>query len=78
MLVKAAAPAKDRIPAWLDGRHHQRRRGGAERRAFRLGSKTVASTGGKKRRSHLGGRWPKWSASVKSGGTAGTARKKRR
>jgi hypothetical protein len=51
---------------------------GAERRAFRLGSMVVASTGGKKRRPHLSGHWPKWSASVKSGGTAGTARKKRR
>jgi hypothetical protein len=49
VLVKAAAPARKRVPAWLDGRHHQRRRGGAERRAFRLGSMAVASTSGEKR-----------------------------
>jgi hypothetical protein len=29
--TKVAAPAEDCNPAWLDGRHHQRRRGGAER-----------------------------------------------
>jgi hypothetical protein len=56
MLVKAAAPARKCVPAWLDGRHHQRRRGGAERRAFRLGLKAVASTRGKKRASSP--RWP--------------------
>jgi hypothetical protein len=27
--TKAAAPAEDCNPAWLDGRHHQKRRGGA-------------------------------------------------
>jgi hypothetical protein len=27
--VKAATPVKDRIPGWLDGLHHQRRRGAA-------------------------------------------------
>jgi hypothetical protein len=53
--TKAATLAKDCIPAWLDGRHHQWRRGGAVRRAFRLGSMAVASTGDKKRRPHLGG-----------------------
>jgi hypothetical protein len=31
--TKAAAPAEDCNPAWLDGRHHQQRRGGAERSA---------------------------------------------
>jgi hypothetical protein len=51
MLVKAAAPTRKCVPAWLDGRHHQRRRGGAERWVFRLGSKAVASTRGKKRAS---------------------------
>jgi hypothetical protein len=70
VLVKAAAPAIKCVPAWLDGRHHQRRRGGAERRAFRLGLKAVVSTRGKKRRPHLGGLWPEWSASLKRGGAA--------
>jgi hypothetical protein len=39
--MKAAAPAENGIPAWLDGRHHQQRRGGAV--AFRLGSKAATS-----------------------------------
>jgi hypothetical protein len=30
-LTKAAAPARSCIPAWHEGRHHQRRRGGAVR-----------------------------------------------
>jgi hypothetical protein len=30
--VKAAAPARNFIPAWHEGRHHQRRRGGGEHR----------------------------------------------
>jgi hypothetical protein len=47
--MKAAAPARKCVPAWLDGWHHQRRRGGTERRAFRLGSKAMASTRGKER-----------------------------
>jgi hypothetical protein len=41
--TKAAAPAEISDPAWLEGRHHQRRRGGAV--AFRLGSKAVAHRG---------------------------------
>jgi hypothetical protein len=39
--TRAAAPAEISNPAWLEGRHHQRRRGGAV--AFRLGSKAAAS-----------------------------------
>jgi hypothetical protein len=53
--TKAAAPAENGIPAWLDGRHHQQRRGGAV--AFRLVSKAAASTGEVRRRPHLGGLW---------------------
>jgi hypothetical protein len=41
--TRAAAPAEISDPAWLDGRHHQRRRGGAV--AFRLGSKAAAHRG---------------------------------
>jgi hypothetical protein len=41
--TKAAAPAENGIPAWLEGRHHQQRHDGAG--AFRLGSKAAASTG---------------------------------
>jgi hypothetical protein len=55
--TKAAAHAENGIPAWLEGRHHQQRRGGAG--AFRLGPKAAASTGEVRRRPHLGGLWPK-------------------
>jgi hypothetical protein len=61
--MKAAAPARNLIPAWHEGRHHQRR-------AFRLGSMAVASTGGKKRVSSP--LWPlaEVQASVQRGGAA--------
>jgi hypothetical protein len=68
--MKAAAPARNLIPAWHEGRHHQRRRGGAERRAFRLSSMAVASTGGKMR--VFSPLWPlaEVQASVQRGGAA--------
>jgi hypothetical protein len=49
--TKAAAPAEDCIPAWLDGRHHQRRRGAAgvpprlNGRGVHRGEETVSSPG---------------------------------
>jgi hypothetical protein len=38
--TKAAAPAEDCNPAWLDGRHHQWRRGGA---AARCGGRSAST-----------------------------------
>jgi hypothetical protein len=55
-LVKAAAPARNFIPAWHEGRHHQQRRGGAEHQAFHLGSMAGATTRGEKQLSSP--RWP--------------------
>jgi hypothetical protein len=52
-LVKAATPTRKCVPAWLDGRHQQRR-----------------PQVGRNEHPHLGGHWPKWSASVKRGGVA--------
>jgi hypothetical protein len=52
--TKAAAPAEDGNPAWLDGRHHQQRRGGAvarnilprlEGRGVHRGGETAPSPG---------------------------------
>jgi hypothetical protein len=68
--MKAAAPARNLIPAWHEGRHHQRRCGGAEHRAFHLGSMAGATTRGEKRLSSP--LWPlaEVQASVQSGGAA--------
>jgi hypothetical protein len=61
-LTKAAAPARSCIAAWHEGRHHQRRRGGAVR-------STPARwpwypQEGSSGCPHLCGSWPKCSASV--------------
>jgi hypothetical protein len=45
-LTKAAAPTRNCMPAWHEGRHHQRRRG-----AFHSGSMAGVSTRGKQRSS---------------------------
>jgi hypothetical protein len=44
--MKAAHLQEILIPAWHEGRHHPRRRGGAEHRAFLLGSMAGVSTRG--------------------------------
>jgi hypothetical protein len=65
----AAAPARESFPAWLEGRHHQRRWRGASV-AFPLGSKAGASIEGRGR--SFSPWWPQVvvQASVKIGGTA--------
>jgi hypothetical protein len=58
-LTNAAAPARSCIPAWHEGRHHQRRRG-----AFHSGSMAGQPQEGSSVRPHLCGYWPKCRASV--------------
>jgi hypothetical protein len=57
--TKAAAPAEDGNPAWLDGRHHQQRRGGAVARNVPPQLEGRGVHRGVRRRPHLGGLWPK-------------------
>jgi hypothetical protein len=57
VLMKAATPARSCIPAWHEGRHHQRRRGGAVHRCVPPRLDGRATTRGEKQLSSP--RWPR-------------------